>query len=269
MNKPQPGLTPFTAAARPYPQFVSGTFFRSDGEARYNAMTFEVQRKVGQITFDSHFTWASNYNNYDSSQNFENPYAPRPFGHDQYTPRRRFVMNAVWQIPAGKGRRYLADAPAIVDHILGGWQLYWIGYLQSGFFFTPSFTGSDPSNTNTIGGRPDRNCNGNLPSSQRNVNHWFDSSCFAVPRQGRFGNAGSNILEGPGYNMQDISISKTFSLTERFKFTLTGAAANAFNHPNFLIPSANISAPGSVGIVGGVVEGASARQIEVRGRIDF
>ncbi len=269
VNKPRPGLTPFTAAARPYPQFVSGTFFRSDGSARYNAMSFEVQRKVGQITFDSHFTWASNYNNYDGSQNFENPYAPRAFGHDQYTPRRRFVMNAVWQIPVGKGRRYLSDAPAIVDHVLGGWQLYWIGFLQSGFYFTPSFTGSDPSNTNTIGGRPDRICNGNLPSSRRSVNHWFDASCFAVPGQGRFGNAGSNFLEGPGYNMQDISISKTFNLTERFRFTLTGAAANALNHPNFVVPSANISAPGSVGVIGGVLDGAPARQIEVRGRIDF
>ena len=269
VNKPQPSLTPFTAGARPYPQFVSGTYFRSDGSARYNAMSFEVQRKIGQITFDSHFTWAANYNNYDNSQNFENPYAPRTFGHDQYTPRRRFVMNAVWQIPVGKGRRYLSDAPAIVGHVLGGWQLYWIGYLQSGFFFTPSFTNSDPSNTNTIGGRPDRICNGNLPSSQRNVNHWFDSSCFAVPSPGRFGNAGSNFLEGPGYNMQDISISKTFNLTERFKFTLTGAAANALNHPNFVIPSANISAPGSVGVIGGLLDGASARQIEVRGRIDF
>ncbi len=269
VNKPQPSLVPFTATARPYPQYVSGTYYRSDGSARYNAMSFEVQRKVGQLTFDTHYTWASNYNNYDSSQNFENPYAPRTFGHDQYTPRHRVVINAVWQIPVGKGRHYLSSAPSVVDYVLGGWQLYWIGYLQSGFFFTPTFSGSDPSNTNTVGGRPDRICNGNLPASQRNVNRWFDPSCFVVPPAGRFGNAGSNILEGPGYNMQDVSVSKTFNLTERFRFTLTGAAANALNHANFLNPSANISAPGSVGVIGGVQDGAPARQIEIRGRIDF
>lgn len=269
VDKPRPSLVPFTAGARPFPQFVSGTYFRSNGSARYNAMSFEVQRKVGQVTFDSHWTWSSNYNNYDSAQNFENPYAPLAFGHDTYTPRQRVVLNAVWQIPVGKGRRYLSNAPGVVDQIFGGWQLYWIGYLQSGFFFTPSFSGSDPSNTNTIGGRPDRVCNGNLPSGQRSVNHWFDTSCFVAPPPGRFGNAGTNFLEGPGYNMQDISISKTFNLTERFKFTFTTAAANAFNHANFVVPSANISAPGSVGVISGVLDGAPARQIELRGRIDF
>jgi Carboxypeptidase regulatory-like domain/TonB dependent receptor len=278
VNKPQPSLIPFTASARPYPQFVSGTYFRSNGEARYNAMSFEVQRKVGQLTFDSHWTWASNFNNYDSStagnppittQNLENPYAPLQMAHDVYTPRHRVVLNVVWEVPVGKGRRYLSHAPAVVDHVLGGWQVYWIGYLQTGFFFTPSFSGSDPSNTNTIGGRPDRICNGNLPSSQRNVNHWFDTSCFMTPPAGRFGNSGSNFLEGPGYNMQDISVSKTFNLTERFKFTFSAAAANALNHPNFNVPSSNISAPGSVGVISSVQDGAPARQIEVRGRIDF
>jgi hypothetical protein len=189
--------------------------------------------------------------------------------HDVYTPRHRVVLNVVWEVPVGKGRRYLSHAPAVVDHVLGGWQVYWIGYLQTGFFFTPSFSGSDPSNTNTIGGRPDRICNGNLPSSQRNVNHWFDTSCFMTPPAGRFGNSGSNFLEGPGYNMQDISVSKTFNLTERFKFTFSAAAANALNHPNFNVPSSNISAPGSVGVISSVQDGAPARQIEVRGRIDF
>jgi hypothetical protein len=69
--------------------------------------------------------------------------------------------------------------------------------------------------------------------------------------------------------MQDLSVSKTFSLTERFKFTFTAAAANAFNHPNFVVPSANISAPGSVGVISAVTDGAPGRQIELRGRIDF
>jgi hypothetical protein len=69
--------------------------------------------------------------------------------------------------------------------------------------------------------------------------------------------------------MQHVSISKAFNLTERFKFTFTAAAANAFNHPNFFLPSANISAPGSVGVINSLTEGAPSRQIELRGRIDF
>jgi len=108
----------------------------------------------------------------------------------------------------------------------------------------------------------------NLPPDQRSLNRWFDASCFAVPKPGGFGNSGNNILEGPGYNMQHLSIAKTFSLNERFKFTFTSAISNILNHPNFANPSGNISAT-NVGVVGGLVEGAKGRNIEIRGRIDF
>jgi hypothetical protein len=266
VNKPQPSLIPFTAARRPFPQIVNGTYYRNDGEQKFNAMTFEVQRKAGQVTFDAHWTWSSNY---DNTLNLENPYAPRTWGRDPYTPRHRVVLNAVWQIPVGKGQQFLSSAPALVNGVLGGWQLYWIGYLETGHYFSPTFSGSDPSNTNTSGGLPDRVCNGNLPSSERDVNHWFDASCFAVPPAGRFGNSGANVLEGPGYNMQNISISKSFAITERFRFAITAAAANAFNHPNFAPPAANISSPGTVGVVSSLVEGGTARHIEFRGRLDF
>ena len=53
--------------------------------------------------------------------------------------------------------------------VLGGWQLYWIGYLQTGMFFSPTYSGSDRSNTNTVGGLPNRTCNGNLSSDQRST----------------------------------------------------------------------------------------------------
>jgi hypothetical protein len=265
LNKPQPSLTPFSAARRPYPQFVGASSFRSNGAQNFNALTFEVQRKVGQLTFDGHWTWASNYS---SMLNLENPYAPLLFNRDPFTMRHRVVLNTVWEIPVGQGRRYLSGAPAAAHAILGGWQLYWIGYLQTGQFFSPSFSGSDPSNTNTVGGLPDRVCNGNLPAGERRLNRWFDPSCFVAPPAGRFGNSGANVLEGPGFNRHHISIAKTFDLTERLKFTFTVAAANAFNHPSFRNPSANVSVP-SAGVVSSLTPGAPARQFEVRGRIDW
>src|SRR5581483_7026822 len=273
INKPQPSLIPFTQSRRPYPQFQTINYYRSNGEGRFNAMTFEVVRKVGQVTFDSHWTLASSYNNYDNVAgssnpiNLENPYGPLRMARDPFTPRQRAVLNVVWQIPVGKGRHYMSNAPKVVDAVLGGWQLYWIGYLETGHFFSPMFTGSDPSNTNTVGGLPNRVCNGNLPSGQRSIDRWFDPGCFTVPSPGTFGNSGAHILEGPGYNNQNISIAKTFAISERFRFTFTASASDAFNHPNFDLPAANISAPGSVGVVSSLVEGAASRQVELRGRI--
>lgn len=269
VNKPQPSLIPFTIDRRPYPQFINALYYRHNGESKFKALTIQATRKTGQLTLDAHWTLASSYSNYQSGANFENPYAPLFFSRDQFTPRQRGVLNIVWEIPVGKGRQFLNQANPIVNGALGGWQVYWLGYLESGHFFSPSYSGSDSSNTNTFGGLPDRICNGNLPSGQRNLNRWFDTSCFATPSAGRFGNSGAFVLEGPGYNMHNLSLAKTFGITERIKFTFTTSISNVFNHPNFAVPSANISVPASAGVVSSLVEGAGSRQIELRGRIDF
>ena len=68
---------------------------------------------------------------------------------------------------------------------------------------------------------------------------------------------------------QNISIAKTFAITERFRFTFTASASDAFNHPNFYLPAANISVAGSVGRISSMVDGAASRQVEVRGRLQF
>ncbi len=266
LNKPQPSLTPFTASRRPYAEFVSAMYARNNGAANFNSLTLEVQRKVGQVTFDGHWAWSSNYNN---MQNLENPYAPLFWGRDPNTVRQRVVINAIWNLPFGRGHRLLGSVPGAVNQVIGGWQLYWIAYLQTGQFFSPSYSGADPSNTNTVGGLPDRIANGNLSSSQRNVRHWFDPSAFAVPAPGHFGNSGVNVLEGPGLQLHDLTLGKTFPIHERLQFTFLTAVQNILNHPNFANPSANISAPGSVGVISSVQAFAPARQIMLRGRVDF
>lgn len=266
INKPEPSLIPFTASRRPYPQFVGASFTRSDGAANYNALTLEAQRKVGGLTFDAHWTWASSYAN---TFNLENPYAPLFWARDPYISRQRAVLNVVWELPFGKGRRYLATVPGVVNHVVGGWQLYWIAYLQTGQFFSPGFSGSDPSNTNTSGGLPDRIANGNLPSGQRSVDHWFDPSAFVVPPAGRFGNSGVDVLEGPGMHLHNLSLVKGFPITERIRLTYVAAMTNVLNHPNFANPSADISSPASVGIISSVTDYSGFRQMEMRLRLTF
>jgi len=266
VNKPQPSLISFTQSRRPYPQFVTASYVRTNGDAAFNALTFEAQKKVGQVSFDAHWTWASNYNNI---LNLENPNAPLFWNRDPSTPRHRVVLHTIWDLPVGHGRRFLAHAPGPVDFVLGGWQLYWIAYIQTGQFFTPSFSGSDPSNTNTSGGLPDRVCNGNLPAGQRSIRRWFDASCFVAPAPGHFGNSGVNILEGPGLHEHNLTISKRLRITERISFTFEAAIQNVLNHANFNNPGSNISAPGSVGLVNSIQGFAPGRQMTLRGRLDF
>jgi hypothetical protein len=233
---------------------------------QFQRVDFPGAEEGGADHFDGHWTWASNYNN---TGNQENPYAPLFWNRDPNTVRHRVVTNAIWRLPFGQGKRFLSSAPGIVNQVIGGWQLYWIAYFETGQFFSPSFSGSDPSNTNTSGGLPDRIGNGNLPAGERDLRRWFDASAFAVPPAGRFGNSGMNILEGPGLHVHNLTLGKTFPITERFRFTFLAAVQNLANHANFENPGANISAPSALGVIGTTRAFAPARQIQLRGRIEF
>jgi hypothetical protein len=148
--------------------------------------------------------------------------------------------------------------------------LYWLGLLESGLHFTPSFSGSDPSNTNTFGGRPDRIGDGNLPAQERSLGRWFDVSAFAVPPAGRFGNSGYAVLEGPGFNGQSLTLMKTFRVTERLSWMFGAAMENFLNHPNYGLPNSNISAE-AAGVISSTKGGdwGSRRKIVIRTRLEF
>jgi len=160
-----------------------------------------------------------------------------------------------------------------VDAIAGGWKFTWISYFANGPHFSPSYSGADPSNTNTFGGLPDRICDGNLSGGSRGPDGWFDPSCFVVPEAGRFGNSGSNVLVAPGLNVHHLSLAKRFNVREPISMTFTIAASNLFNHPHFNPPRNNISAsdPGVItsGIQDWRAEKHASRKFSVKLRIEW
>ena len=274
-NKPMPGTLPFSQDRRPFPQFVNTSFSQSNGSENYDAMSFEVNRKVASdITFQGHWTWAHKMSDF---LNRENPYNPLHWNRDRYTPRHRASINAIWNLPFGRGKRFGADAPAALNHVIGGWTLFYLAYFQTGSFFTPRYSGSDPSGTNTFSGLPDRISDGNLSPSQRRADHWFDTAAFTAPPPGRFGNSGYNILEGPGLHVHNTSFSKKVNLTERVGLQLMLVVSNIFHLTNFNFPSTNISVPGGAGVISCTwacdplfnLEKAGPRRMEMRARIEF
>src|SRR5439155_324179 len=131
LNKPAPSNIPFTQLRRPYPQFVSTTYGQANGEINYNAFTLEAQQKIGALTFDAHWTWAHNMLNY---LNLENPYSPNLWNRDSVVANQRFVASTYWNIPMGRGRRYLNSASRFVNGVLGDWQMAFILVFQTGNF---------------------------------------------------------------------------------------------------------------------------------------
>jgi len=272
INKPQPSLTPFAQSRRPYPEFVGATEARSDGRTKYDSFQIQAQKRMGAFTFNAHWTLANSFANY---LNTENPYdVTRHWAHQSGDRRHYAVIMTNLRVPLGRGKMLLGNMPAALDQVLGGWNLNTISYFTSGFYFSPSFSGSDPSNTNTVGGLPDRIGNGNLSSSEQRYNRWFDPAAFRVPAPGAFGNSGTNVLVSQGFNVHHLGLSKRFRVTERVSTTFTGQISDIFNTPHFNNPTSNISVPATVAQFTSVVsdfeaEKANGRRIALLLRVEF
>jgi hypothetical protein len=269
-DKPAPSATPFSQSRLPYPQFVSTSYDQTNGRAKYNSMVFEVQRRMGMVTFDGYWTWAHGMTNFGD---LENPYDPNHWNRD-IEPKHRVVLNMLWLLPFGRGSHFLPNASGPLNQVIGGWKFAWVSIMQTGAYLSPSFSGSDPSGTNTSGGLPNRISNGNLPTSQRSLSRWFDTSAFVVPTPGTFGNSGVNILQGPGEIAQNVSLSKRFMLKERLHLDFMCMVSNLFNHPNFLVPGSNISASGQAGVITSQYsyydnDKSGPRSVEFRVRLEF
>jgi hypothetical protein len=255
LNQPAASTVPFNNNRRPYPVYRNITFTDNGGSSAYNALQFEAERKFFRgLAFQAGWTWAKQLaNGIDAGeqgatiQDAYNRAADR--GDDLYLMRHRFIGSSIWEIPVGPRRRYLNQIHPVAGHILGGWQITGVVLLQGGQRFTPTFTGTDPSNTQNVGGRPDRIANGNLPKGERTLSRWFDASAFAAlpANLGRFGNSAIGVLEGPGTQNLSLGLFKNIFIRERMRIELNFSATNAFNHPNFRNPNANISAPNAVG----------------------
>jgi len=238
-NKPPASTIPFTPSRNPYPQFTSTTVYRKDGAWRYNALQAEVQKRAGPLTFNSNFTWGSNMSNYLNTQD---PYnVTRNWARSADDRRLYWVTSGMWALPVGKGQRFLNNLPAVADHAVGGWSMQFITTFATGGYFSPAFSGSDPSHTNTSGGLPD--CIGNPRSGPQTISQYYNPAAFAVPQHGRYGNCNVNVLEGYPVHVGHLSLAKTFTITERIKSTFTAQVSNFTNTPHYQNPNNNISNP--------------------------
>lgn len=239
INQPVPG--PGAAAARrPYPRLGDGGGRQDAADSTYHSFQFTAEKRYSNgLTLLTAYTYSHSIDDAASPQNALNLSAER--GNSSFDVRHRFVTSWLYDIPFGKGRKFLSHSPGITNTLLGGWQLNGILTLMSGQHFSPS------SGVNTLGSgagsqRPNRLADGNLTASQQTVKHWFDTAAFATPGPYLFGNAGRDILVGPGTRQADLSLFKRFNLRSRETTWLQFRAEvfNVFNTPEFNNPNATI-----------------------------
>jgi hypothetical protein len=269
INQPPPGLTPFSPSELPNSSFNALTYYDNGSGERYNALQISVTRRMNKrLLYSAGWTWARDLtdqldNDWIYGQTIENQFnRNREWGNNTFTPTHRFYADAVYSLPVGRNQRFLNNLPRIAEGVLGGWRISGVATLQTGQWVTPSFSGFDTSNTNTLGGRPDVVPGVPLYPAHQTINNWFNPAAFAIPgcpannpicsnpaNVGRFGNAGNDIISTPGMRNLDLGLMKEFHFSERKFLRFQATASDALNHPNFGYPAANISSPGTVGFI--------------------
>ena len=258
INQPQPSALPpgLPFVPRPDPRFDDIDLLESRANSNYHSLQARFQQRLSQgLAALVSYTWsksiddASNFFSSAGDPNFpQNSFDVRAErGRSNFDVRQRLSASYSYDLPFGKGHRYLADA-GWVSRVLSGWQSFGIVTLQSGRPFTVALL-SDIDNSGTgrsilgFGANDRPNVVGDPRLGQRSLERWFNPAAFAFPPRGSFGNAGRNILDGPGYQNVNASLVKNTSLSERLNLQLRAEFFNLFNHPNFNLPDNFLGSP--------------------------
>lgn len=258
---------------RPFPQFGNvttiGPMF---GNSSYHALNIRVEKRFSNgLNFLTNYTWSKFID--DVAAGFENGNVPGGI-QDVYNRRaekalsgndvrHRLAYSSVYELPWGRNRRWMSKG--LTATLLGGWNVGGILTLQSG---SPVGATTQVNTTNAFNpGAQRANVlrNPTLPSGQRSVERWFDTSAFALPAPFTFGNASRAVTTGPGLINLDMSLLKNFAIRERFNFQFRAEAFNLPNRTNFDDPGLALGAPN----FGVITAARAARTVQLGLRLNF
>jgi hypothetical protein len=236
----------------------------NSAHSTYHGLQSRVEKRFsGGIYFLGSYTWSKAIDNQSNGtdtaiasgqypQDSRNPGADR--GLSSFDRAQRFAGSVVWAIPHG---RY---------SLLSGWQLSGVLAAQTGAPFSVLMACAD-INAQGNNCRPNRRSSGALAADERSTGKWFDTTAFLIPVPQAFGNAGRNILRGPGSNTVDLGLSRSFvwGAVETRRLQVRGEFFNALNHTNFSLPVNSIDSPA----FGAITSSARAREIQLGVRVEF
>ncbi|MCX6621637.1 MAG: carboxypeptidase regulatory-like domain-containing protein [Acidobacteria bacterium] len=258
LNQPLPGAR--QPNPRPVPEFDDINILESRGNSSYHSLQFRLQQNLRNgLSVLAAYTWsksiddASGFFTSAGDANFpqDSLHAGAERGLSSFDVRHRFSLSYSYDLPFGKGL------------LAGGWQTFGSWAFQTGRPFTAALL-SDLDNSNTgrstlgfgANDRPDVARNPAL--SNPGPGRWFDTSAFTLPPFGTFGNAGRNILTGPGSQNGNVSVLKNTKLGEIFTVQFRAEAFNVLNHANFDLPDIFFGSPS----FGKIQSARSSRRIQ-------
>lgn len=256
------------------------------GIGKYDSLQVKITKRASRnLSFLGSYTWSHNIDNgpapFDLGHiNNDNPQDPNNLraevASSDFDIRHNFVFSGLYRIPVGTGQAFFSNWGRTSELLLGGWQLNSIVVMHTGSPVNVVRGSGDPA---FPGLRPDIIGNPVLPRSQRTLTHYFNTAAFSTTRfdcnaptapancnPNAPGDAGRNLLYGPGRLNLDGSLFKEFSPIERFKVQTRLELFNALNTPHFSNPNGDISS-GNVGVIQ-FTDGAP-RRVQVAVKVIF
>jgi hypothetical protein len=238
---------------KPYRQFGTIRHYSNYGDNSYHGVTFRTEKRYSQgLVLNAFYTFSKSLNNGDndgdvSGITFYNRALEK--GRANYDIRHRFVSVMTYELPFGKGRKFL-NGGGILNHLLGGWDFAWTQTFQSGPPITVSFAGSPnqylpgASRPNLVAGVDPVTDNWNIGPhrfpTQAQV-PYLNAAAFAYPDAFTAGTMGRNIIEAPGITWPQFSLSKEWRIYESLKFILRWDSNNPFKSPNYAGPDSTFN----------------------------
>jgi hypothetical protein len=240
---------------RPYPYLSSFMYTQSAGSSIYHSLQAKVERRMSKglsvlaaYTYSKSIDTTSGPFSDTRNANFpQNSYdvAPEKAVSDFNTPHR-LSLAYLWAMPFGSTVSKLDNRS--LNHLIEGWEVGSVLTVQSGAPFTPyvsgGISGADEVQITGTGNDTDRpNVIGtSFYPSKQTPQQWVNASAFSAPSPFTFGDAGRNILRGPGLGSCDFTIHRDFHLGESSHLEFRAEMFNVFNRANFDIPQRNLAA---------------------------
>jgi hypothetical protein len=234
---------------------VSGT--KSNGTMRYNSLQAVLQKQMTHglqyqvaYTFSKCMSDSTGYygawvNALSASAYWQNVYDQKAeYAPCYYDATHVISAYAIYDLPFGRGKMLGKNANAVVNGVIGGWEVSPIVSFRTGWPM-PVYGAADNSGTFGRGARAE--CNG-VPSIVNTFipgigRQWFNNTGqFTNPASGTFGNCSPQLsdLRSPHYSDVDLSLHKDFPITERFRLQFRSDFVNAFNHVQYNAPNMSL-----------------------------
>jgi hypothetical protein len=261
------GAFPAAQGGLPFPDFAqNASYATTQGSSYYHGLQTTVNKKLAHgLDFLFAYTYSKVrsdavdlLNGFASGNGYRAPYIPGMGIHADYGLANFDIRNVIhisgsYELPFGKGKKFMGDARGVTNAVVGGWAVVWASTLQGGQPFQlacPSTTAAGTQCLSIL--RPGINPRTSLQKTPDGNLKMLNAAAFAqpcevgststpancIPLPGvlALGGGTPTQIEGPGYHRLDFSLFKNFQLTERFRMEFRSEFFNIFNHPNFNYP---------------------------------